>query len=110
MPLKTQTIDHLLPEITRRLRDTFDPCTIYLFGSHAEQRASSGSDIDLLVIIPQSDLSFYQRATQAYRALRHLGTPIDVQVYTREEFEQRADLPVSFERTVRDKGRIIHAA
>ncbi len=43
-------------------------------------------------------------------ARRGIPVPIDVQVYTREEFESRASLPVSFERTVRQKGRVLYAA
>jgi hypothetical protein len=32
------------------------------------------------------------------------------EVYMRGEFEQRAGLPVSFERTVKTKGRLLYAA
>jgi len=35
------------------------------------------------------------------------GTP---QVYTREEFEGRVALPVSFERTIKRKGKLVYAA
>ncbi len=35
---------------------------------------------------------------------------LDVQVYTRAEFDSRAALPVLFERTVKFKGKLIHAA
>ncbi len=70
----------------------------------------AGSDIDLLVVVAESDLSFFERGAAAYRALRRIGVPVDVQVYTRAEFETRAALPVSFERTVRAEGRVLYAA
>jgi hypothetical protein len=66
--------------------------------------------LDLLVVVPQSDLRFYQRAALAYRALRGVSVPIDVLVYTQAEFEPRASLPVSFERTVREQGQVLYAA
>ena len=52
----------------------------------------------------------YARDAVAYRALGSIPVPIDVQVYTLAEFEKRASLAISFERTVRDKGKLIYAA
>ena len=105
-----QTIDRALPEIIKRLRGAFQPSKIYLFGSCVTGRIGPDSDVDLLVVVPDTELSFFQRAAVAYRALRGVPVPIDVQVYTAEEFDARASLPVSFERTVRQKGRILYAA
>ena len=102
--------EQLIAEIVRRLRDALNPTTIYLFGSWAYGQAGPDSDLDILIVVPESDISFFQRAALAYRALRHIGTPVDVQVYTQEEFSRRSDLPVSFERTVREKGRVLYAA
>lgn len=103
-------LEQVLPEIVRRLRATFDPCTIYLFGSCAYGQVGRASDVDLLVVVPDSALDFFDRTTLAYRALDRIGVPLDVMVYTRAEFDSRAALPVSFERTVRTKGRVLHAA
>ena len=100
----------MLDEIVRRLRAAFSPAMIYHFGSSARGTAQSHSDIDLLVIVPESDLDFFRRSAVAVAALRGLAVPIDVQVYTRDEFEQRAALPISFERTVKESGRVLYAA
>ena len=108
--LSPEELEQKLDEIVRRLRDALDPVAIYFFGSYAYGTPQSHSDIDLLVVIEDSPLSPYQRDAQAYRALRGLGVPKDVQVYTRAEFEERAALPVSFERTVKTKGRVLYAA
>jgi predicted nucleotidyltransferase len=99
-----------LDEIVARLRAAFSPVAIYLFGSYAYGQPRPGSDLDLLVVVEDSPLSPYERDGQAYVALLGLGVPKDVQVYTRAEFEERAALPVSFERTVKRKGRLIYAA
>lgn len=103
-------LDEILAEIVRRLRTALNPTAIYLYGSCARGEMKPDSDVDLLVVVKRSSLSFFERGAAAYRALRHIGVPVDVQVYTEEEFEPRAALPVSFERTVRLKGRLLHAA
>jgi predicted nucleotidyltransferase len=105
-----EKFQEVLPEIVGRLRAAFDPCTIYLFGSCAYGQVRRDSDVDVLVVVPESSLDFYERGARAVHALWEIDAPVDVQVYTRAEFESRASLPISFERTVRTKGRIIHAA
>lgn len=110
MALTQETVDRVLPDMVRRLREALDPVTIYLFGSCAAGTIGPDSDLDVLVVVRETKLSFFERGALAYRALRGLGVPIDVQVYTQNEFESRASLPVSFERTVRRKGRVLYAA
>lgn len=108
--MTARQVEQVLPEIVRRLREALAPMTIYLYGSCAYGMVGPDSDVDLLVVVPESERSFFERGAAAYRALRRIGVPVDVQVYTRQEFEDRAALPVSFERTVRTKGRILYAA
>ena len=99
-----------LEMIVDRLREALAPSAIYLFGSYAHGAPDRHSDIDLLVIVEDSPLNPYKRDAVAYRALMGLGVAKDVMVYTRAEFEQRAALPVSFEKTVQRKGKIIYGA
>lgn len=108
--MTAKQVEQVLPEIVRRLRDALAPVTIYLYGSCAYGKVGPDSDLDLLVVVPSSDLAFFQRGAAAYRALRGIGVPVEVQVYTRKEFDARASLPVSLERTVRRKGRVLYAA
>jgi predicted nucleotidyltransferase len=103
-------VEALLPELVARLQAALSPERIYLIGSYAYGQPGPDSDLDLVVVVAESDLSWYRRGAIAYRALRRAGVPIDIQVYTREEFDSRADLPVSFENTVRSKGRVLYAA
>ena len=111
MPVLTPgQLDEVLADIVSRLRMALSPSAIYLFGSYAYGSPHSGSDLDLLVIVPDSPLNAYDRDALAYRVLSGLAIPKDVQVYTRAEFEQRSALPVSFERTVKKKGRLLYAA
>lgn len=108
--LSPAELDDKLRQIVNRLRSALSPATIYLHGSYAYGTPQSHSDLDLLVVVDRSDLRPNQRDAIAYRALIGLNVPKDIVVYTREEFEQRAGLPVSFERTVKTKGRVLYAA
>lgn len=111
MPSPTaKQIEHALETAVSRLRGALSPWAIYLYGSYAYGTPGPHSDIDLLVVVEHSDLTPFQRDAIAYRALGDIPVPIDVQVYTKAEFEERAALTVSFERTVKHKGKLLHAA
>lgn len=108
--LSQDELEAKLAEIVGRLRDALSPVAIYFFGSYAYGTPNRDSDIDLLVIVEDSPLNAYERDAKAIHALRGIRMPIDVMVYTRAEFEERSALPVSFERTIKRKGRIVYAA
>ena len=93
-----------------RMKREFQPIAIYHFGSSSRGIDGPSSDIDLLVVVEKSDEPFFARTQRAFSCLRGVEAPVDVFVYTREEFDQRAELPVSFERTVQNEGRIVYAA
>lgn len=99
-----------LAEIIARLRQEFTPVAIYLYGSYAYGTPGPHSDVDLLIVIEDSPIDPYARDARAYLTLGDIPVPVDLQIYTRAEFEQRAALPVSFERTVARKGRRLDAA
>jgi predicted nucleotidyltransferase len=105
-----EQLEQAVPEIVRRLRAALAPERIYLFGSCASGTPGKDSDVDILVVVSESRLGFYQRATEASRALDDVDVPIDVLVYTREEFDRQASLSVSLERTVLNKGKLVYAA
>ena len=75
----------LLETVVQRLVEGLHPERIILFGSHAWGEPDADSDIDLLVIVPESDLSPPRRATQARRCLRGLPSAFDILVRTRDE-------------------------
>jgi len=108
--LNQRELDQKLDHIVARVRSVFVPSTIYLYGSYAYGTPRSDSDIDLLVIVEDSPLRAHARDALAYQAVGAIGVSKDIQVYTLSEFQDRAALPVSFERTVKEKGRVIYAA
>lgn len=77
-----------LSEISRRLTTHMNVEQIILFGSHAWGTPTDESDVDLLVIVPESTEAPHRRAVKAHRALRGLPLACDVIVRTRAEIGQ----------------------
>ena len=100
----------LLDEIVRRIVTALQPETIYLYGSHAYGQPHEDSDVDLLVVLPETTRSEHEGAVKAYRALRGLCVPAEVKVVTRRDFERRAQWLSSVERVAKEKGKILYAS
>lgn len=98
----------LLREITRRLVDEFQPEEIILFGSHAWGKPDEDSDLDLLVIVPHSDLPPVRRAMRAHRCLQGLNVPKDILVRTRAEVERFRPVRASLEHQILERGKILY--
>jgi uncharacterized protein len=101
------TIDLALPPITELIARTFDPEEIILFGSCALGRARPDSDIDLMVIGDFREARA-ERKRLLHGAFNGFAVPVDVQLYTRDEFESEARDPGSFAATVRRQGVRLH--
>ncbi len=104
-----QTVSQaVLDEITQRLVKEFQPEAVILFGSRAWGMPGDDSDIDLLVIVTQSDLKPTQRAARAYRCLHGVLAPIDVLMKTRAEFEQFQHVCASLEHQILAEGKVLY--
>jgi predicted nucleotidyltransferase len=95
-------------EVIRRLVAEFQPETIYLFGSYAWGKPTEDSDMDLLVIVPESREPPIQRAIRAQRSLLGVKAAVDVIVKTREEFQRYAALRASLEGQIAQKGKLLY--
>ena len=98
----------LLDEMTRRLVAELKPEKIILFGSHAWGTPDENSDVDLLLIVPHSDLSPARRAAQAHRCLRGLNVPKDILVKTRAEVDRFRHVHASLEAEVLERGTVLY--
>ena len=101
-------INKVLETVTNRLIEKFDPEQIFLFGSHAWGAPHQDSDLDILVIVKNSEFSPTQRASLAYRHLRDIPYPLDILVKTRTEINKYAHVPVSLEHQILQKGKLIY--
>jgi uncharacterized protein len=105
-----QLSTELLDQITQRLVSSLKPEQIILFGSYAYGEPNEDSDIDLLVIVSQSDEPRYRRARKAYKSLRGISTPTDVIVMTREEVERKINVRSSLVNRVIHDGKILYGS
>jgi predicted nucleotidyltransferase len=98
----------LLQKITRRLVEQFQPDQVILFGSHVWGQPDAGSDVDLMVIVAQSDLSDYERSVLGHRCLKDLDVAKDVIVKTRAEFDFFRDVRASLEYKIAHQGKVLY--
>jgi len=93
---KKQMIDSAkIGDIAMKIANKFNPEQIILFGSYAKGTQSKGSDIDLL-IIQDTELPSYKRGIDIRLSLIGTKMPIDILVYTRNEFEKEKNDKYSF--------------
>ena len=102
--------DKVLGEIVRRLATTLHPERIYLFGSQARGDTDPNSDYDLMLIFPQLLIPSFRLIQQARRLLWDLGVAVDILVWPRQAFDERAKLPASFPAVILREGVKIYAA
>jgi predicted nucleotidyltransferase len=96
-----------IARISRRIVAGCAPLAVGTFGSYAVGTASERSDLDLFVI-KESHEPPAARARAVHRMLFGTLHPLDVQVFTPEEFEETANTPQSFTWVVARQARIYH--
>ena len=74
-----------IDEITKRLKDEYDPEKIILFGSHARGEQEEWGDIDIIVI-KEDERRFMERQRAAALFLEDIEEDIDIFVYTPSEW------------------------
>lgn len=81
---KERLLEELKREAQRLARANPVIEKVILFGSLAEDKAVPGSDIDLLLVLSQSDRPFLERIAE-WRSKIHLDFPVDIFPYTVDE-------------------------
>ena len=99
---------NLLETVTQRLVAEFQPEQVWLYGSHAWGDPHDNSDVDLFVVVRDSDETPIRRAQRAHRCLRGLRMPKDVLVETRQEIDRVKGLPTSLENAILNRGRRLY--
>lgn len=89
-----------LEDALRQIVEVANPQTVILFGSWAEGRAESGSDVDILVVA-ETDRPFHLAARLMSVVRDRLAGPrADVVVITPEDWERLRHIP----------GQVVHEA
>jgi uncharacterized protein len=100
--------EDLLQAATQRLVAEFQPEEIYLFGSRVWGVPRADSDVDLMVIVRQSDERPIRRDQRAQKCLGRLELSADVLVRTRHEVERVRNIAGSLTADVLRNGRKLY--
>jgi uncharacterized protein len=94
----------LLQDIVQRLVAEFDPDQIILFGSHAWGKPNADSDLDLFIIVPETQERPAKLATRAYSRLHGIMVPTDIIVQGRDQTARFGRVPASLEAKILKDG------
>jgi predicted nucleotidyltransferase len=104
-------IEHLKHEIVMRITRQYTPEKIILFGSYATGHPRPDSDIDLIVVLDEPGFTQtysqkIQRRLQIARLFYDMMAtiPMDILVYTREEWNKLQEIKSSFIRDINRTG------
>jgi predicted nucleotidyltransferase len=82
-------------EISKRIVEEIHPEKVILFGSYANGNPTENSDVDL-IIVNKTRLPKHKRGIEIRRLFYRQLIPLDIKVYTPEEFENELDNRYSF--------------
>jgi len=102
--------EELLGEITRKLVGALQPSRVYLFGSQARGDADGDSDMDLLVVVPDTDTPPRQLARLGRKSLWGMAVPVDLVVCTDSELAKWSTVHCNVIHTAVEKGRLLFAS
>ena len=101
--------EKIIEDVIQRLVSTYDPTEIYLFGSYAWGKPTEDSDLDLLVVVEESNEKIYRRPIKASVAMRDLMIAKDILVYTEDEFSRRCEDATTLMHKIKYDGRKVYA-
>ena len=97
-------IKNELDLITAAIKDNTTPESIYLFGSHVNGTPNSESDIDIYVVVPDSETDIIELGAKICFDLAQKKTlPIDLLIGKKSIFENRKNR-LTFEKVIATQG------
>ena len=97
-----------IQEAIKRLADTYQPLTIYLFGSYAWGKPHAESDLDFMLVVPEDVKPTFELRRQGNRALAGIGFSVDFLFNSAASFNERAEHPSSLEYKIKKEGKIVY--
>lgn len=98
-------VDDQIKTMKDALTERFGAKRIFIFGSYAYGEPEKDSDIDLCVILDLGNRRKIEIMREIGRVLRSLvSVPLDVLVYSEEEFDERAVLKCTLEYKILNEG------
>jgi len=83
--IKNEEINNIINQLVKGL----NPEKIILFGSYGYGNPHKDSDLDILIVVSESDKPQYKRARESYRLLRGIEIPKDIIVLTSQEYQRQ---------------------
>src|SRR5688572_9764124 len=102
--IETETVK----TIVNKLVEAYSPIVIYIFGSYAWGKPSEDSDLDLLVVVNESEEKPHRRAVKGLIYLKDLGISKDLIVSTKKEFEKYSSDKTSLFHLIKEKGKKVY--
>lgn len=97
----------MIEEMVRRVKSAVHPLRVILFGSAAREEMGPGSDVDLLIVVPDGTRR-RDASRKAYRALSGLGIAKDVIVVTESDIKEFGENPSLIIKPALEEGREVY--
>jgi len=102
-------LPELLDEVAVSIKRVHPECTVILFGSYARGEQHDESDLDICVLVPKLSYGRLEMRVAARSAIRRdFPLPIDVLLYTHDEFEVSAKKRSRMQYKIKNEGRVLH--
>ena len=82
------------------------PATVIMFGSYARGDADEGSDLDLVVVLPDlmDEAAEYLRLRSA---VGRIGIGVDLLLFSQRDFERRSQVPGTLPYWAKKEGKVL---
>jgi len=100
-------VNEQIKEIISKIVINYNPDKIILFGSYARVEFNEDSDLDL-IIIKNSNLPKHKRGLEVRRLFYGLPIPMDIKIYTWNEFVHEIKNQYSFLSTALIDSKVIY--
>ena len=106
---KTQ-LPELLNELANAIKNVHPGCTVILFGSYARGEQNEDSDLDICVLVDKLTYDRTDMRVDVYTAIRRdFPLPIDVLLYTYDEFRESAIKRSRIQYKINNEGVVLSA-
>jgi predicted nucleotidyltransferase len=101
-------LPELLDEVANSIKQVHQNCTVILFGSYARGEQHEDSDLDICVLVPELTYNRVNMRIAARCAIRNdFPLPIDVLLYTYDEFEESAKKKSRMQCQIKNEGVVL---
>ena len=97
-------MDTLARQTAAVLAEKMGAKAVWLFGSYARGDSGPDSDLDFLVVVPESKNTRYERAVEARGYVSNIHVPKDIIVLTDAEWTADLEVVCSLANTVKREG------